>query len=98
MPREWPRAAHTVLVSGSPSEPDIRPGEARDFSDTDRPMLHLIIGLALFFLTLALIIVRPRGVTEATAALGGAVALLLGGYIRPLEALGVLGGEWNVYG
>jgi arsenical pump membrane protein len=61
-------------------------------------MLRLIIGIALFLLTLALIIIRPRGVTEATAALGGAVALLLGGYIRPLEALGVLGGAWNVYG
>lgn len=61
-------------------------------------MLRLIFGLAVFVATLALIIIRPRGVTEATAALGGALVLLLGGYIRPLEALGVLGGEWNVYG
>lgn len=61
-------------------------------------MLRLVIGLAIFVATLALIIARPRGVTEAAAALGGAVILLLGGYIGPLEALGVLGGEWNVFG
>lgn len=61
-------------------------------------MLRLAVGLAIFAATLALIIIRPRGITEAIAALGGAAAFLLGGYIRPLEALGVLGGEWNVFG
>ena len=61
-------------------------------------MLRLTVGLLIFGVTLALIITRPRGITEAGAALGGAVALLLTGYIGPLSALKVLGGEWNVYG
>lgn len=61
-------------------------------------MLRLVIGLAIFGATLALIITRPRRVSEAAAAFGGAVALVLGGYISPIEALGVLSNEWNVFG
>src|SRR5579872_4186868 len=61
-------------------------------------MLRLIVGLVIFGATLVLIITRPRGITEAAAALGGAIVLLLGGYVGPLDVVGVLGGEWNVYG
>ncbi len=60
--------------------------------------LRLALGLIIFIATLALIVIRPHGVTEATAALGGAAILLLGGFIGPVEALGTLGSQWNVYG
>jgi arsenical pump membrane protein len=61
-------------------------------------MLRLVVGTLIFLLTLALIMIRPWRVNEAIAAAGGALLMLVGGFIRPLEAAQVLGGEWNVYG
>ena len=60
--------------------------------------LRVALGLLIFVATLVLIVIRPRGVTEGAAALGGAAVLLLGGFIGPVEALGTLGAQWNVYG
>jgi arsenical pump membrane protein len=60
--------------------------------------LRVALGLIIFVATLALIVIRPRGVTEAAAALGGAALLLLGGFIGPVEALRTVGSQWNVYG
>ncbi len=61
-------------------------------------MLRLVIGTSIFVLTLALIMVRPWRITEAVAAAGGGVLMLLGGFVSPAEGAEVLGGEWNVYG
>ena len=61
-------------------------------------MLRMIIGCSIFLMTLALIMVRPRRVTEAIAAAGGALLMLLGGYLGFGEALTVLRSQWNVYG
>lgn len=60
--------------------------------------LRIAIGLIIFAATLALIVIRPRGLPEAATALGGAALLLLGGFITPGAALQTLGSEWNVYG
>ena len=59
---------------------------------------RLSVGLALFLVTFVLIIARPRGLSEGWAALGGALTLLLGGYVGPFEAAGVRVSEWNAYG
>jgi arsenical pump membrane protein len=61
-------------------------------------MLGIWIVGAIFAGTLGLIMVRPRGVSEAAAACCGAALVLLGGFVGPREALGVLLGEWNVFG
>ena len=42
--------------------------------------------------------IRPFGISEAMAAAGGAVLMLLGRYVRPAEALSLLLRDWNVYG
>lgn len=60
--------------------------------------LHVITGILIFLVTLAVIMVRPSGVSEAVAAAGGAVLMLLGGYVRPGEAASLLLSSWNVYG
>jgi arsenical pump membrane protein len=61
-------------------------------------MLHAIIGALIFLSTVGLIMVRPRRVTEAVAAAGGALMMLLGGYVGLGEALALLRSQWNVYG
>lgn len=42
--------------------------------------------------------VRPRRISEAIAAAGGALLMLLGGYVGFGEALTLLRSQWNVYG
>ncbi len=61
-------------------------------------MAYTIIGALIFVITLGLIMVRPRGITEAIAAAGGALLMVLGGYVRLGEAAGVLRSQGNVYG
>ncbi len=61
-------------------------------------MLHLIVGILIFIATLGAIIARPWRISEAAAAGAGAVFMLLGGFLGPVEALRVLAGEWNIYG
>ncbi len=56
-----------------------------------------IIGILIFILTLLLVIIRPKGISEAVAAVAGAVAMLLFGLVKPGEALHVLGSQWDVF-
>ncbi len=58
----------------------------------------MIIGGLIFLITLGLIMVRPRRVTEAIAAASGAVLMLLGGYVGFGEALTLMRSQGNVYG
>lgn len=60
--------------------------------------LHTIIGVLIFLVTLGIIMIRPFGISEAMAAAGGAVLMILGRYVRPAEALSLLLRDWNVYG
>ncbi|HTP63926.1 MAG TPA: ArsB/NhaD family transporter [Geobacteraceae bacterium] len=62
------------------------------------PDLHTSVGAAIFLATLAVIMIRPYGVPEAVAALGGAALMLAGGFVRPAEAVTLLVNDWNVYG
>ena len=48
-------------------------------------------------LTLLLVIIRPKGISEAVAAVAGAMAMVLFGLVKPGEALSVLGGQWDVF-
>lgn len=61
-------------------------------------MGHLIIGVATVLAILAGIVIRPRGISEAWIALGGAAILLLGGYLQVGEVPRVLVQQANVYG
>lgn len=56
-----------------------------------------IAGLAIFGLTLLLIIFRPKRINEAIAALGGAVLMVVFGVVGPDDALGVLVEKWDVF-
>lgn len=60
--------------------------------------LHALAGTLIFAATLAVVMARPYGITEASAAMVGAVLMVLGGYVRPSEALALLRNDWNVYG
>lgn len=62
------------------------------------PGLHSICGALIFLATMSVIMVRPYGLPEGAAAAAGAVLMLLGGYVRPGEAVSVLLKNWNVYG
>ncbi|HET6421434.1 MAG TPA: ArsB/NhaD family transporter [Geobacteraceae bacterium] len=62
------------------------------------PNLHTIAGVLIFLVTLGIVMARPRGISEAAAAAGGAALMLLGGYVRPAEAISLLLKDWNVYG
>jgi arsenical pump membrane protein len=58
----------------------------------------MIVGGLIFLITLGLVMARPRRVTEAIAASGGALLMLLGGYVGLGEALTLMRGQWNIYG
>lgn len=51
----------------------------------------------IFGLTLVLIIVRPKRINEAVAALSGAALMLLCGVVAPLDAVNVLAEKWDVF-
>ncbi len=61
-------------------------------------MLPVLITTTIFVLTLSLIMLRPFGVTESTAAMIGAVLMLLTRSIDPGDVVLVVGRQWNVYG
>ncbi len=61
-------------------------------------MLHSLVGGAIFVATLAAIMVRPFGVTEALSAAAGAVLMLLGGFVRLDETASLLLRQWNTFG
>jgi Na+/H+ antiporter NhaD/arsenite permease-like protein len=58
--------------------------------------MHTLIGALIFLITIGLIMVRPRRVTEAIAAAAGALLMLLGGYVGLSEAITILRGQWKV--
>lgn len=62
------------------------------------PDLYTIAGALIFLVTLGVIMMRPYGISESMAAAGGAALMLLGGYVRPAEAVSLLLNDWNVYG
>ncbi len=47
-------------------------------------------------MTIALVIARPRGLTEARAALVGALVMVLAGLVSPAAAATNVAGHWNV--
>jgi arsenical pump membrane protein len=57
-----------------------------------------VIGVLIFLITLSIIMIRPFGISEAVAAIGGAALMLIGGYVGPVEAVTLLLKNWNVYG
>jgi arsenical pump membrane protein len=56
----------------------------------------MILALAIFLPAIALVMVRPRPLNEATAAALGAVAMLIAGVVSPSQAWGVLLANANV--
>ena len=56
------------------------------------------LGGGIFMVALVGVMTRPGGVSEALVAGGGAVLMLLCGFVSPHEALQVLLGQWNVFG
>ncbi len=60
-------------------------------------MVQQALGLGLFAATLVAVLTRPRGLSEAWAALAGATLMLLIGLLPLAEAWTSLVHEWNVY-
>ncbi|MCC7367413.1 MAG: arsenic transporter [Chloroflexi bacterium] len=56
-----------------------------------------ILAAGVAVVTLALILLRPRGLPELYAALGGAAATLLLGLVTPSDAVQAVAGSWNVF-
>ena len=54
------------------------------------------LAIAIFLVTIGLVIVRPRGLTEARAALIGAAVMVLAGLVAPSDAATNVAGHWNV--
>jgi arsenical pump membrane protein len=54
------------------------------------------LAAAIFLATIALVIIRPRRLTEASAALLGAGTMVLAGLVSPYGAVGDIAGHWNV--
>jgi arsenical pump membrane protein len=50
----------------------------------------------IFLVTIGLVIVRPKGLTEAMAALLGAAAMVVAGLVSAGAAVGDVAGHWNV--
>jgi arsenical pump membrane protein len=61
-------------------------------------MFRIILGVAVFAVTLLVIMVRPYRIPEAVAACVGALLMLLGGFVSPGAALSALSAQWNVFG
>jgi arsenical pump membrane protein len=59
--------------------------------------MYFVGALLIFVITLALIMIRPKGLSEAYAAGGGAVVMLLVGYVHWGQAAQTLVGDWNVF-
>ena len=60
-------------------------------------MFEILSALAVFGLTLLLVMLRPRGVTKSVAALVGGGLMLLLGRVQPGEAVQVLLDRWDVF-
>jgi arsenical pump membrane protein len=51
----------------------------------------------IFVATLTLIMLRPKQLNEALAALGGGIAMVVAGIVSPLQAAQTLLGDWNIF-
>ena len=60
--------------------------------------MYFWVGAIIFFVTLGVIIVRPRHISEAVAAAAGAALMVLLGYVKPANALLAIYSQWNLYG
>ncbi|MBV9792044.1 MAG: arsenic transporter [Chloroflexi bacterium] len=60
--------------------------------------MHVVLVSSIFAGTLFLIMVRPRGLSEAFAACGGALLMIITGSVTLPEAVMVVAHEWNVFG
>ena len=54
------------------------------------------LAIVIFLVTIGLVIARPRGLTEARAALIGAAVMVLVGLVAPVDAAKNVAGHWNV--
>ena len=54
------------------------------------------VAIVIFLVTIGLVIARPRGLTEARAALIGAAVMVLAGLVAPVDAATNVAGHWNV--
>ncbi len=54
------------------------------------------LAIVIFLVTIGLVIARPRGLTEARAALIGAAVMVLAGLVAPADAATNVAGHWNV--
>src|SRR5690242_17657132 len=61
------------------------------------PVATTAIASVIFVATLALIMLRPKRLNEAFAALGGGIAMILAGIVSPLRAAQTLLGDWNIF-
>jgi arsenical pump membrane protein len=61
-----------------------------------QPTADAPIAAGIFLVTIALVIVRPRRLTEATAALVGACVMAAWGFVPLGGAVGNVAGHWNV--
>ncbi len=61
------------------------------------PGVTTAIAGVIFVATLALIMLRPKQLNEALAALGGGLAMIVAGIVSPLQALQALLGNWNIF-
>jgi arsenical pump membrane protein len=59
---------------------------------------HTIAGGLIFLVTMGAIMIRPYRISEAVLAAGGAALMLMGGYVRPVEAVSIVLNNWNAYG
>ena len=65
--------------------------------DTPSPLTSAApLAAVIFVVTIGLVIARPKRMTEATAALLGAAAMVLGGLVSPSGAASDVAGHWNV--
>src|SRR5579871_6718030 len=55
------------------------------------------MAVGIFVATLALIMLRPKQLNEALAALAGGIAMIAAGIVSPWQALQTLLGDWNIF-
>ncbi|HLW01607.1 MAG TPA: SLC13 family permease [Ktedonobacterales bacterium] len=61
------------------------------------PAATASIAGVIFVATLVLIMLRPKQLNEALAALGGGLAMIVAGLVTPLQTAQTLLGDWNIF-
>ncbi len=61
------------------------------------PAATAAIAGVIFVATLALIMLRPKQLNEALAALSGGLIMIITGIVSPLQAFQTLLGDWNIF-